>query len=145
MKTKHPLEMPAPVLHDDGSLTLSLPIPARGISPNARRGESKWAAIAKSKEIRAHRFFAYAATRNAINTLLGGTLPTLVGYSLAHYFPTSAFRDDDNADAACKAYRDGIAHALDIDDRTLRKVKLSTFDKDAAAPRVEITLHTSLP
>lgn len=144
MKTKHPLTMPDPVYHEDGSVTISLPIPARAISPNGRRGESRFAAIKKSRIIKAHRFFAEAATRSAI-VHCGPGVPTFVGYSLAHYFPTSAFRDDDNADAACKAYRDGIAKALGIDDRTLRKVRLSTMDKDANNPRVDITLHATMP
>lgn len=63
------------------------------------------------------------------------------GYSLEHYFKTSALRDDDNADGSCKAYRDGIAEALRIDDRELRKIALSNLSKDANNPRVEITLH----
>lgn len=75
----------------------------------------------------------------------GKPVPQFAGYSLAHYFKTAAWRDDDNADGACKAYRDGIAAALGIDDRGLRKLALSTFHKDAANPRVEITLHTATP
>ena len=52
-----------------------------------------------------------------------------------------AFRDDDNADGSCKAYRDGIATALGMDDKRLKKCLLSTFANDAECPRVEITLH----
>ena len=57
------------------------------------------------------------------------------------FFKTSAFRDDDNADASVKAYRDGIAAALKMNDRDLRKCQLSTYAKDPLCPRVEITLY----
>ncbi len=73
---------------------------------------------------------------------LAQSLTTLFGYSLAFFFKTAAFRDDDNADGSCKAYRDGIAQALGIDDKTFKKIKLSTHAKDAANPRVEITIYT---
>lgn len=125
-------------------MTLTLPIPDRRISPNAQRGHSKGAAIAKARLVREHRLRAQLLTLEALGTHYhahGRPVPAFAGYSLAHYFPTAAFRDDDNADAACKAYRDGIATALGLDDRHLRKLRLSTFAKDAANPRVEITLH----
>lgn len=64
-----------------------------------------------------------------------------IGYSLAHYFPTFRFRDEDNADGSCKAYRDGICDALGIDDQDFCKIALSTRAKDAKNPRVEITIY----
>ncbi len=129
-------------LNPDGSLTFSLPIPHRDVSPNARRGESKWAAIAKSKKVKSHRHAAlnmalYATRHHKVTTV------QWAGYSLAFFFKTAAFRDDDNADGSCKAYRDGIAQALCMDDKKLRKCKLSTHAKDADFPRVEITLYPS--
>jgi hypothetical protein len=127
-------------------MTIVLPIPDRRISPNAQRGHSKGAAIAKARLVREHRTRAKLRTLEAIGHLYhaqGRPVPGFVGYTLAHFFPTAAWRDDDNADAACKAYRDGIADALGIDDRLLPKLALSTMDKDAANPRVEITLHTT--
>lgn len=125
-------------------MTLILPIPDGRISPNARRGESKFAAMGKARLVKLHRVRARLRTLEAIGTLYhskGAAVPTFTGYTLAHFFPTAAWRDDDNADAACKAYRDGIADALGIDDRQLPKLALSTRDKDAKWPRVEITLH----
>lgn len=132
--------MPPSRLDGDGNLVICLPIPDKDISPNARRGQSKWAAMKKARKIRAHRTAAYAATLDAVVLHLGGFCPNVAGYSLVHYFRTKAFRDDDNADGACKAYRDGIADALNINDRDLRKTKLSLQGKDAMCPRVEITL-----
>jgi hypothetical protein len=66
---------------------------------------------------------------------------TPAGYKLEHYFPTLRFRDEDNADGACKAYRDGICDALGIDDKDFCKIALSTRAKDAKNPRVEITIY----
>jgi hypothetical protein len=131
---------PAPAtLAPDGSLTLTLPLPARAVSPNARRGESKGAAIRKSRAVKVHRFIAATILRNFINTH-PHPLPPFTGYRLAFYFKTAAFRDDDNADASVKPYRDGLADVLQIDDRGLRKLALSTHAKDAQNPRLELTL-----
>lgn len=129
-------------------MTIVLPIPDRRISPNASRGQSKKAAIIKSRHTKRHRGKARILTKKALGEHFhqqGRGVPVFIGYSIAHYFPTAQARDDDNADSACKAYRDGIADALGIDDRHFRKLKLSTIAKDAANPRVEITLYTSLP
>jgi len=121
-------------------MTIVLPIPHKKLSPN---GRTHWAG--KSKLTKAARTRAYLGTLEALGRLYlskGEPGPAFHGYTLAHFFPTAAYRDDDNADAACKAYRDGIADALGMDDRLLPKLALSTMDKDATNPRVEITLHT---
>jgi hypothetical protein len=126
-------------VHPDGYLTLCLPLPARAISPNARRGESRGAAIRKSRVVKSHRLLAKLCCGNArLRWHLEGQ--AYAGYCLAFFWKTAAFRDDDNADASCKAYRDGIAEALKMDDRQLRKLALSTHAKDAGNPRVEFTL-----
>lgn len=123
------------------ALVIVLPIPARRISPN---GRGHWRP--KARLTRAARTKAAFLTKQAIGETFharGLRVPAFTGYSLAHYFPTAQQRDDDNADAACKAYRDGIADALGINDRDLRKIRVSTIAKDAGNPRVEITLHTT--
>lgn len=134
-----PAALPAPVLHADGTLTICLPMPPASISPNARRGESRAAAIGKSKVVKAYRSLAHLMLCNALLALDLGT-KRFTGYKLEFYFKTRAFRDDDNADASCKAYRDGMADALGMDDRALRKCALSTYAHDPKCPRVEITL-----
>lgn len=139
--TRNPQYLPGPIWHPDGSLTLCLPLPSQKVSPNARRGQSKSAAIMKSRAVKAHRYQAFLAARNAIAATGARIMPEFIGYSLAFFFKTAAFRDDDNADASCKAYRDGIADAVGMNDRHLRKIKLSKHAKDAICPRVEITLH----
>jgi hypothetical protein len=72
---------------------------------------------------------------------LGGQpAPEFAGYALAFYFPTKVRRDDDNAAASCKAYRDGIADALKMDDHRLPMVAGPIMGHDPANPRLEITL-----
>ena len=122
----------------DGRLILSLPLPDRAVSPNAQRGNSRISAVIKSARIKAHRYRAWAGTKSAVAART--PTPAFAGYSLAFHWPTAAYRDDDNADASCKAYRDGIASALGMDDRHLRKLALSTHAKDKDHPRLEITL-----
>jgi len=128
-------------------MIITLPIPDREVSPNASRGQSRWAAMKKGKAVKAHRERAKLATLDQIylheNTALRSSLP--VGYSLAHFFPTMAFRDEDNADGACKAYRDGICDAFGMSDKNFCKLALSTRAKDASNPRVEITIYFEKP
>jgi hypothetical protein len=119
-------------------MKITLPIPDREVSPNASRGQSRWAAIKKSKLVKEHR---KAAEFAAIVEMRPEYTTTPLGYSLAHFFPTMAFRDEDNADGACKAYRDGICDAFGMSDKNFNKLKLSTREKDAKNPRVEITIY----
>lgn len=124
------------------AITLTLPLPSRHVSPNASNGHSRGAAILKSRHVKLHRTRASLITRASFGT---GQPPTVTGYTLAFHWPTKAYRDDDNADASVKSYRDGIADALAIDDRTIRKLALSTHHLDRDRPRLEITLHTTEP
>lgn len=121
-------------------LHLTLPLPARGVSPNARRGESRAAAVAKARMVRAHRVLAKLRTREAMTAAgLRAPLPAR-GYRLEFFWKTAAYRDDDNADASCKAYRDGIADALEINDRALCKTALSKHATDRENPRLEVRI-----
>lgn len=113
-------------------LTITLPIPHKCLSPNAR---PHWAT--KAKQTKIHRQRAKIAT---LEVLAGNKPPAVTGYRLAFFFPTNRNRDDDNAMASCKAYRDGIAEALRVDDSTLALAGRPTLAVDASNPRVEITL-----
>lgn len=131
------------VLHPDGSLTIWLPLPAREVSPNAVRGQSKWAALKKSKAVKRHRSLARMLAVDALarHGLAGKSFG---GYALAFFFKTAAFRDDDNADASAKSYRDGVAEALRMNDRDLKKCRLSVMAKDAVNPRLEMTIFPNV-
>lgn len=109
-----------------------LPWPDAKLSPNARG--KHWGARAAAKKVA--REVGFALTR----AVFGTTRPNWLGASLDITFcpPDRRRRDDDNAIGSFKAYRDGIADALDIDDH---KFKCSyAFDKPVkgGAVRVEI-------
>lgn len=113
-------------------MTITLPIPDKRLSPNARTHWRK-----KSQITRLHR------TRARLLTLAAGVTPAAYLYrlySLQFYFPDARRRDDDNAAASCKAYRDGIADALLIDDHALSMAAAPQMLIDRQNPRLEITL-----
>lgn len=115
-------------------MTIILPLPDKRLSPNAR---GHWSGLSKAKK--SARELAYLTTLSALG---GKPAPTLSRYRLAFFFKVSRRRDDDNWSAACKAYRDGIADALQIDDHTLRQIDAPEMRLDPARPRLEIHLLT---
>jgi len=129
--------------HDDGRLTLVLPLPHPRLSPNGSHGH--WRGKAQHKQ--EHRDRAHFRTREAIGARASGPvrrsareLPVFTGYKLDFFWPNLIPRDDDNAAASCKAYRDGIADALHMDDNRLPMAGTPTFHLDRENPRLEITL-----
>jgi hypothetical protein len=132
--------MPPPVTHPCGSITIALPYPPKQLTPNAQRGQSRWAAIAMSRIVKAHREHARLAMADAMHGR--AYCGEFVGYSLSHFFPTMLFRDQGNADGSFKAYLDGLCDYLKINDRFFKMIKLSSEAKDATCPRVEVTLWT---
>ena len=66
--------------------------------------------------------------------------PSFTRYTLTYHFSSARHWDDDNAIASPKAYRDGIAHALRIDDRLLTLATLPARLTDSKNPRLIITL-----
>ena len=123
--------MPA-ISHPNGFLTIFLPIPPKLLSPNG--SHKHWRTKAKAKK------GARVLARLVLLEALNGKQLAFQGYSLAFFHAVKRNRDDDNAEAACKAYRDGIAEALGMDDCDLRKCQLSTFAIDGKNPRLEVTL-----
>jgi hypothetical protein len=113
-------------------MTLTLPLPHRGLSPNAR---SHWRN--RHRLTKRARWVAKCVTLAA---LAGEASPVFTRYTLTFFFPNAIHRDDDNAAASCKAYRDGIADALGIDDHGLRLAEAPTILIDRQKPRLEITL-----
>lgn len=132
--------MPPPVYHSCGSITISLPMPARAITPNAQRGQSRWGAIAKSRIIKDHRQTAMMAIREAMRCK--PHCGQFKGYSYQHFFETMSFRDTDNANGGAKAYMDGSCDYLGVNDNIMEMVKVSTRQKDQNCPRIEITFYT---
>ena len=68
-------------------------------------------------------------------------MPSFTGYTLEFRHAMRRRRDDDNLAASCKAYRDGIADALGIDDFRLRLLAPPSQHIDRAQPCLRVTLH----
>jgi crossover junction endodeoxyribonuclease RusA len=115
-------------------VTITLPIPHKALSPNAK-SPGRWRK--KAQQIKIHRRRAHVRTLEALK---GRPAPPFTRYKLAFFFKTNRRRDDDNASASCKAYRDGIADALKMDDHHLSMCESPTLSVDPKNPRVEITL-----
>jgi crossover junction endodeoxyribonuclease RusA len=92
--------------------TIRLPWPSPILSPN---GRAHWAK--KAKAVKAAREAAHWLTWNHVGRNMGWQ-----GVQLSVTFcpPDRRRRDDDNATGAFKAYRDGIADALGIDDHKFK-------------------------
>lgn len=149
-------------------MTIRLPIPSRDLWPNARTHPMKRQRFVRLA--RQHAFFATlealgvvgcptrllardrqrlgihgplcnASYRRISLLLMPVDPPAFTGYSLAFLFRDARRRDDDNAAASCKAYRDGIADALRRDDSSLPLLAPPSMMVDGADPRLEITLH----
>lgn len=118
-------------------MTITLPIPVKSLCPN---GRAHWRT--KATATKAHRALAKVRTLEALG---GQPAPRFTGYSLTFYFKNVRGRDDDNATASCKAYRDGIADALGVDDNTLRLLGEPIMELDRQHPRVEVTLKSEYP
>lgn len=150
-------------------MTITLPLPAKELSPNSRTHPIK-----KSTITRAARQLAFFMTLAALGVrncparillkdrrtfgidhkkplknsdyhrvsslLFPADIPPPKTFTLKFYFPTNRNRDDDNAAASCKAYRDGIADALRIDDHNLSLATTPELLLDPVRPRLEITL-----
>lgn len=94
------------------SLTLDLPWPPRGLSPNAR--PAHWAVLARAKK-------GYRARCRAIALAAGcggvlGAPAERLAVHLIFVPPNRRSRDWDNLLASMKAGLDGVADALGVDD-----------------------------
>lgn len=108
---------------------ISLPWPARELSPNARVHWSK-----KSKAAKAYRKACWAIVKKS------GFAISWEGNShlwITFVPPDRRHRDDDNMIAAFKSGRDGIADALGVDDKHFR---IHPMVSNQVGGRVEIVI-----
>ena len=113
-------------------MTIILPLPNRRLSPNAR---GHWSGLSAAKK--QARGLAYLTTKSV---LAGKPSPAVSRYTLTFFFKVNRRRDDDNWSACFKAYRDGIADALGIDDNDIRQAAAPEMRIDTQRPRLEVTL-----
>ena len=108
------------------SKTITLPLPSRNLSPNARNHWSKLANFKKQA-----RRLAALETWDQVGPAM------FKGYRLDFYWPTKRRRDKDNAAAMCKAYLDGVADCTGQDDSEWEFYGVR-FAIDKENPRLEI-------
>ncbi len=110
---------------------IALPYPAAQLWPN---GRYHWSV--RARQIKKHREWARLAT------LADNTRPATVGRIIATLYPKprGPAPDRDNTIAAIKAYLDGIADALGVNDRTF-PVPVILFGERTAHGGVVIALE----
>jgi crossover junction endodeoxyribonuclease RusA len=115
-------------------VTVSLPIPDRCLSPNAR---SHWAV--RSKAAKRQHAVAYCETAEQYPYVEFGNIGETYGVRCRWFFRDRRRRDADNLLASMKHAFDGIASALGVDDRTFVHWPAGIgYDRDR--PRVEVDL-----
>ena len=109
--------------------TITLPLPDRKLSPNAR---IHWAQ--RSKLVKSHRKKAHVMALMQLGTDKAFRFKS---YRLTFYWPDKRRRDRDNASSCCKSYMDGISDAIGQDDSEWDFDGVR-FEVDKTAPRVDI-------
>lgn len=102
------------------TLAVILPWPDKRLSPNARLHWRAKAAIKAKARADAH-FLTLEAAGYALGSIradLAGDAP--IPLTITFYPPDRRHRDDDNMIASAKHARDGIAAALNVNDRRFR-------------------------
>lgn len=119
-------------------MKIVLPWPDKRLNPNARM---HWRTLSevKSKARWDAGFLTLEAMNGQARTFRQSFAgETLIPITVTFYPPDNRLRDDDNMVGSFKAMRDGIADALDVNDRRLRP----TYNfADAEKPgRIEVEL-----
>lgn len=116
-------------------MIVTLPWPDKGLSPNARL---HWAPKAKLKA--AARHDAKWLTVEVMQKHWVGSASFegegAIAIKVVFFPPDNRRRDDDNMVGSFKAYRDGIADALGVDDRRFRPHYF--FEESAKPGRIEV-------
>jgi Holliday junction resolvase RusA-like endonuclease len=118
------------------TFTLTVAPPSKQLNPNRVRGNSKWAAVARSGAKKRSRNMAEMIVLSEMQAqgVKGGWKGATV--QVTWYFPTQQFLDKDNARAMLKGVQDGCTRAgLWIDDNDVDIVSVDR-QKDANHPRV---------
>ena len=121
------------------SFTITMTLPPKELSPNAR---PHWAA--KGRAAKAHRLEAKVMTTTALLDVALGTDWSVATVRPIFFHKTRHKRDRDNLSSSLKAARDGIADAMTTwglvsDDNGFIPLP-PVSDVDKSKPRVEITV-----
>ncbi len=121
------------------SLTIDLPWPSKTLHPNAR---VHWAVRAKAaKKARADAALL-ARTAEGRDLFIHDGM-TRIPVSLTFHPPDNRHRDQDGMISACKAYLDGIADGLMVNDR-LFTLSAMYFMGPAPGGQVTVTIFPAL-
>jgi len=94
-------------------MRIVLPWPPKELSPNARPHH-----MAKRRALNKARSWGFAAAKEARVSIAAGDVPVILTVT---FCPKTRNKvDQDNAMASCKAYFDGIADALGVNDSLFR-------------------------
>jgi len=105
---------------------ITLPLPSRDLSPNAR---GHWSVTARKKK--------EARRLAGVHAFAQVGIIKFKAYRLDFYWPNERRRDKDNAAAMCKAYLDGVADCMNQDDSEWDFDGVR-FEIDSDNPRLEI-------
>lgn len=122
-------------------IVLAFALPSRALSPNGPKGNWR----AKGKATAEHRQVAGEVTAEAMERA-GISAPWERATIQSRWFwPDLRRRDEDNAQASVKAYRDGVIDAGLLSDDDTRRLshERPTFDVDRTHPRVEFVISAA--
>ena len=126
-------------MHPFESFKISLPVPAKVLSPNCTIG-SIGGRFMKASSVKKHRRLAREAVSDSeIETMPWGH----VIVDVAIYYATERRRDEDNAMGSLKSYYDGIVDSglVADDDKINMTRRMPSLLTDSMFPRVEMTLQ----
>ena len=110
-------------------IKITLPLPSRNLSPNAR---VHWTVSSRHKKI--------ARRLAKVHSFAQVGVVAIKSYRLDFYWPNKRRRDKDNACASCKSYLDGVADCMDQDDSEWDFDGVR-FYVDPEHPRLEIVIE----
>lgn len=114
-------------------LTLTLPLPPKGLRPNDRSPWQVKAGLTRTAREQGRRAMFKAVKELECEVWF------IKGYVINQFYKTRQ-QDSDNIVSACKAYLDGIADVAKQDDKTFRCNGSLAF-KDSKNPRLEIVME----
>lgn len=105
------------------TLLVELPWPSKNLHPNAR---CHWAV--RARETKSHRRAAYFLATAASRARPTSSWPDRIPIRLLFYPPVTRARDRDGLVSMCKAYLDGAADALGVNDNRFELPRIEIME-----------------